>query len=181
MPDETGPALPPLPHELFRDMSGPFAVRLFDELAEADRPFYRITVASLAQMNRLRTIYLDRKPKPERHLWMRQALARKTASESAGHVIQTWLVKCHAPLLCRFLDSLGIPHEEDGTVESFPESPGAAALEKAVDELLAGDDPDVARAYLVSFCALNPELWPDFNQIVARRVPPPGESSAAAG
>lgn len=163
------------PSEIFRAMAPSMAQRLFAELSEADRPFYRVTVVALAQQNRLRPVFLDRKPKPERHLWMQKALSRKSASDSAGHIIQTWLVKCHPAILCRFLDSLDIPHDEDGTVEQFPDSPGREALEKAADALLAGDEPDVARIYLTAFCALNPGLWPEFAEIVAARTAPPDQ------
>jgi hypothetical protein len=169
MDPQAFPVPVPTINEIFNTLSPELALRLFGELSETDRQFYRTIVVSLAQINRLRPVFLDRKPKPERHLWMQRALTKKSSAELAAHVLQMWLVKCHPALLCRFLDALGIAHDPDGTVEHLPSSPGRDALEKAADDLLSGDEPDLAKIYLISFCSLNPGLWPELDEIVANR------------
>jgi len=50
-------------------------------------------------------------------------------------------------MLCDFLDSLGIKHDDNGTVDQIPpaEKP---ALENAVASLLAKYDPAIVAVYL---------------------------------
>lgn len=174
---------PPLPHELFRLVPPPLGVRLLAELAAADRLTYRAAMVAVAQDRRLRPVYLERKPKPERHAWMHAALGRRSVAAMAGQVLQAWLVRCQAPLLCTFLDALDIAHDADGTVEAFPECPPPARLRTAVDAAFAAHDPAVARLYFQAFCALHPDLWPPFNAMLAADprtawAPPPTATPA---
>ena len=63
------------------------------------------------------------------------ALGRKPSDIFAAHLLQAWLLGAQKPMLCDFLDSLGIKHDEDGTVEELPESPPREELQKAIDQL----------------------------------------------
>ena len=47
-----------------------------------------------------------------------------------------WLMGAQAPVLCDFLDALGIEHDEHGGIENLPEAPTADRLQTAVDGLL---------------------------------------------
>ncbi|MEO8350532.1 MAG: hypothetical protein ABI680_02305, partial [Chthoniobacteraceae bacterium] len=107
-------------HEIFARMSPAQAAQLFNYLREKEKPLYQATMDTLAKQRKLRAIFLEKKPLPERHAWM-QAIIGKTANASvAAHLLQIWLVGAHVKMLCDFLDALGIAHDENGTIEELP-------------------------------------------------------------
>ena len=65
------------------------------------------------------------------------ALGRKVSDTLATHLLQAWLLGAHKPMLCDFLDAVGIKRDEDGTVEDLPDSPAKEKMQKAVDQLVA--------------------------------------------
>ena len=70
-------------------------------------------------------------------------------------------------MLCDFLDSLGIKHDDNGTVEQIPAQPEKAALDAAVGTLLGKYDPSIVAVYLHAFQALDETGWPLLNEIIA--------------
>ena len=98
----------PTSHEIFAQMPPAVAEQLFTFLAEKETPLYESTIDALARQRNLRVIFVKRKPRGERHAWMREALGRKVNGTTGAHLLQIWLVAAHAPLLCDFLDGLGI-------------------------------------------------------------------------
>jgi hypothetical protein len=51
---------------------------------------------------------------------MQETLGKKNSDGIAAHLLQIWLVGAHAPLLCDFLDGLGIKHDETGRWKHCP-------------------------------------------------------------
>ncbi len=94
------------------------------------------------------------------------ALARPSSEPIAANVIQMWLMGTQSPLLCDFLDSLGIPHDEKGGIDSLPESPAPERLQAAVDGVLAKFPPDVVSIYLNSFQSMDIAGWPGLEEIL---------------
>src|SRR5438132_508710 len=84
----------------------------------------------------LRRDFIERRPRPERYAWFKEALGRKVNEGIAAHLLQIWLVGQHSQVLCDFLDSLGIKHDENGTVEELPPPPAREQLEQAINALL---------------------------------------------
>lgn len=156
------------PNEIFARMTADSANHIFGSIFEKEKPLYKNLIESLAKQRKLRPVFIERKPRPERFAWIKEALGRKANEGIAAHLLQIWLVSQHAPLLCDFLDALGIKHDENGTVDELPPAPGRAALEPAVETVLAKHDREVVAVYLHAFQALDDQGgWPALGEILA--------------
>ena len=154
------------PDEIFVRMPAHVADELFGFLHEREKPLYKASIDTLAKQRKLRPVFVERKPRPERHAWMREMLGRKTNRDVAAHLLQIWLVGAHAKLLCDFLDHLGIAHDENGTIEQLPEAPAKAKLAETVTALVAAHDPGVVAVYLHAFQALDDQGWPSLEELL---------------
>lgn len=155
-------------HELFRDMSTPLATELFAFLHEHEKPVYKAAIQGLANQRNLRAVFVERKPRDERHAWMKAALSRPVSDTLATHLVQAWLLGANKQMLCDFLDGLEIAHEEDGTVEIIPPSPPKEKLQAAVDQLLTKYNPQAVAVYLHAFRDMDSSVqWPPLNEILA--------------
>ena len=157
----------PTPHEIFAHMPPAVADQLFSFLEKNEKPLYQTTIDTLAKQRKLRMIFVMRKPRPERHAWMRDVLARAVNAGIAAHLLQIWLVGAHAKLLCDFLDGLGIAHDANGTIVALPPAPAKADLVKAIEPLFATHDPAVVAVYLHAFQALDDQGWPSLAELLA--------------
>lgn len=156
----------PKPYELFAALPPAVTEQLFSYVHEQEKPLYKATIDTLAKQRKLRPIFLERKPRQERHTWMKDALGRKVNEGVAAHLLQIWLVGAHAKLLCDFLDGLGIPHDENGTIEEVPPTPAKEALIKAIDPLFQTHDPAVIAVYLHAFQAFDDAGWPPLAELL---------------
>jgi hypothetical protein len=156
----------PKPYEIFSALSPALADQLFSFLIEREKPLYKATIDTLAKQRKLRPIFVERKPRADRHTWMKDMLGRKQNESVAAHLLQIWLVGAHAQLLCDFLDSLGIAHDENGTIENLPEAPAKDALVKSIDTLFTKHDPAVVVVYLHAFQALDEKGWPTLAELL---------------
>jgi hypothetical protein len=152
--------------DIFQRTSPALVSNLFAFLFEKEKPLYKATIEAVAKQRKLRPIFIERKPRDERHAWLHEALGRKASDAIAGHILQIWLVGQHAALLCDFLDGLGIKHDENGTVEQLPEQPEKALLEKVITDLLQKHDPEIVAVYLHAFQALNETGWGTLDEIL---------------
>ena len=143
------------PHEIFTRMTPDVASQIFSFLFEKEKPLYKATVDTLAKKRNLRPVFIERKPRQERFAWLKETLSRTANDGVAAHLLQVWLVGAQAPLLCGFLDALGIAHDENGTVEQLPPAPEKQKLAAAVDALVVKHDPAVVAVYLHTFQALH--------------------------
>jgi hypothetical protein len=158
------PAYSPRPtmyktNEIFAKMPAPVAAQLFAHLAEKEPKLLQATLLTLCQQRKIRTVFVERKPKQERFVWIRDGLARKQNEDVAAHILQIWLVGAHSKLLCDFLDGLGIQHDEHGTIEELPPAPDKAKLAEVVTSLVAKHDPSVVAVYLHAFQATDENGW----------------------
>ena len=154
-------------HEIFQRMSPGLAGRIFEHFHATERAGYRAAIEQLAPMQRLRPVFVLRRPKPEQFTWLRAALSRKGADLLASNMLQVWLVGTQTPMLCAFLDALGIAHDERGMIEQLPEAPGDEVLRAAVDALFAAHDPETVAVYLQAFVATDDRPWPNLAALVA--------------
>jgi hypothetical protein len=157
----------PKPYEIFAALSPAVSEQLFSFIQEREKPLYKATIDTLAKQRKLRPVFLERKPRPERHQWMKDALGRKINEAVAAHLLQIWLVGSQSKLLCDFLDSLGIAHDENGTIEALPPAPPKDKLKDTVDQLVTKHDPAIVAIYLHAFQALDEEGWPTLAELLA--------------
>jgi hypothetical protein len=149
----------PQPHEIFARMPPEVAAQLFTFLHDKEKALYKATIDTLAKQRKLRPVFIERKPREERHTWLRDTLSKKQNDDVAAQLLQIWFVGAQSKLLCDFLDALGIPHDENGTINELPPAPAKEALLKAIDECLAKHDAKVVAVYLHAFQALDEKGW----------------------
>lgn len=154
------------PHEIFARLPAPVAEPLFGHLFENEKPLYKATIDTLAKQRKLRAVFVERKPRAERHTWMREVLGKKVNDGVAAHLLQIWLVGAHSKLLCDFLDGFGIAHDENGTIEEMPAAPDKVKLKSVVDGILAKHDPGVVAVYLHAFQALDDKGWSTLEELL---------------
>jgi hypothetical protein len=145
-------------HELFGFMSPPLALDILAYTYESDKPLYRAALGAVAEARKLRPVFLERQPRPQRHATMLATLSRPTLELVAGNLLRTWLLKKHKQMLADFLDALGIPHQE-GVVEDLPPAMDEAKIRTAVDALLGKYPPEVVAVYLHAFSEMNTVGW----------------------
>ena len=153
-------------HELIGFMSPKMANQILEETQTNNREVYRALVASMAQAQKMRPVFIGRQPKERRHKNFVHMLSRTGAEEHAGNLIRAWLFKEHKDVLTDFLGKLGIEHEE-GMVDDLPESIGDAPLNEAVDLLLEKYDRELVAVYLTAFNASNENRWDNLDTMLA--------------
>jgi len=143
------------PYQIFQQMKPAVATRLFSEIEAREPKLYAATIQTLCQQRKLRPVFIEKKTVAERHVWLRDTVGKKLNEGVAAHLLQVWLLGCHKPMLCEFLDVLGIAHDDDGTINELPPAPEKSKLAAAVAALNAKFDADVVTVYLHTFQALD--------------------------
>jgi len=153
-------------HELIGFMSPKMANRILEDTQANNREVYRALVASMAQAQKMRPVFIGRQPKERRHKSFVQMLSRAGSEEHAGNLIRGWLFKEHKDVLTDFLGKLGIEHEE-GMVDDLPESISDDALNAAVELLIEKYDRELVAVYLTAFNASNENRWGNLDDLLA--------------
>ena len=153
-------------HELIGFMSPKMANRILEDTQANNREVYRALVASMAQAQKMRPVFIGRQPKERRHKSFVQMLSRAGSEEHAGNLIRGWLFKEHKDVLTGFLGKLGIEHEE-GMVNDLPESISDDALNAAVNLLIEKYDRELVAGYLTAFNASNENRWGNLDALLA--------------
>ena len=134
---------------------------------ENDKKLYHAALDAVAQFRKVRPIYLERQPRTERHVGVAQTLTRPALELAADSLIRNWLLKKHTAMLIDFLDALKISHDK-GAVENLPASVEDAALQSAVDGLLAKYPPEVVALYLHAFSDMNETRWANLDALLEK-------------
>lgn len=152
-------------HELIGFMSPALGVEILTFALETDKPLYRATLGAVAEARKVRPIFLERQPKPQRHSTMLATLARPGLEMVTANLLRTWLLKKYKQMLCDFLDALGIAHK-DGVVDDLPATMDDEKLRPAVDLLLSKYPREVAAVYLHAFQEMNEVTWPNLKTML---------------
>jgi hypothetical protein len=152
-------------HELFGFMSPALANEIISFTFESDKPAYKATLAGIANALHVRTIYLERQPRPQRHASMAHVLAKPGMDAVAGSLLRAWLIKKHQAMLVDFLNALEIKNEK-GVVDDLPKTMDDAKLKAAVETLLAKYPPEAVAVYLNAFNDMNEANWPNLNTML---------------
>ncbi|HMJ67039.1 MAG TPA: hypothetical protein VK615_16975 [Candidatus Binatia bacterium] len=154
------------PHELFAAMSPALSTEIFEYTHTNDKQLYHGALDVVAQMRKVRPVFLERQPRAERYATMRAVLSRPNAALAADNLIRNWLLKKHNAVLIDFLDSLKIKHDK-GVVETIPQSVDDAALKQGIDALLAKYPAETVALYLHAFNDMDEARWKNLNEILA--------------
>jgi hypothetical protein len=152
-------------HEIVGFMSPTLATEILTWAHQDDKPLYKAMLAAVAQARKVRPIFMERQPRPERHTAMLATLARPSMENNASTLIRTWLLKKHKVLLVDFLDALGVQHE-DGVVDDLPPAMEDDKLRAGVEALLAKHPHEIVSVYLNAFNGMNETNWPLLQQML---------------
>ena len=152
-------------HELLGFMSSGLAVEILTSMHEDDKAVYRTTLGAVAEVRKVRPVFLERQPKPQRHAAMVATLARPALETVTANLIRAWLLKKYKQMLCDFLDGLGIAHT-DGVVDDLPATIDDSKLHTSVDSLLAKYPREVVAVYLHAFQGMNEVEWPNLKTML---------------
>jgi len=153
-------------YEIFGRCSFPLANEIFVYLQEKEKPVYKAVIQNLANQRKLRPVFVERKPKPERHTWLQQALARKPADDLATQVLQIWLLGSQQPMICEFLDALQVKHDGKGVVDQLPAEPEREKVQAAVNQILEHTGPETVTIYLHLFQMMDDAGWKHLQEIL---------------
>jgi hypothetical protein len=140
---------------------------VFTFLLDHEKPVYKAMIQNIASRRKLRPIFIERKPKNERHVWLRQALSLKSSDDLAIQLFQIWLLGAHKDMICDFLDLLGIKHDGKGVVDNLPPEPAREALIEAITKLLEKHPREVVAVYLHAFQAMDETGWSTLDEVLA--------------
>ncbi len=152
-------------HELLGFMSPALALEILTYAYEQDKALYHAVLSAVAEARKLRPVYLERQPRPQRHSMMLTTLTRPAMELVAGNLLRTWLLKKYKQMLVDYLDALGITHQ-DGVVEDLPKTMDDAKLKAAVEGLLAKYPPETVAVYLHAFNDMNEAEWPNLKAML---------------
>jgi hypothetical protein len=152
-------------HEIFSGLTPAEAHELFESLHEANKPAYKGVMQAAASRRKLRPVFLERKPRAERHQWMQGVLAQPATEELSLELLQNWLLGPQRPMLSDFLDACGIEHQE-GLVDDIPAQPAREKVDAAVDAIAAKYSPLAVKVYLNLFQPTDAGAWPDLDALL---------------
>src|SRR5262245_53781562 len=152
-------------HELLGFMSPALSAEILEHSHQFDKELYRATMAAVAQARRVRPVFLERRPRKDRHADMLATLSKPSMELAAGSLVRGWLLKKHKALLCDFLDALGLTHKE-GVVDDLPPSVEDEKLRGAVEKVLANHPHEVVAVYLHAFYEMNEARWENLKTLL---------------
>ena len=153
-------------YELLAFISPELALRILGDTATDNKEVYEATLGAVAQVQRVRPVFLKRQPKSSRHKLMLKSLVRPGFNEAASGLIRGWLLKQQLDMVKQFLDALGIEHEK-GVVEELPNSVADDKLNAAIDTLLTDRDKEIVVLYLHAFHTMNDAGWNNLEELLA--------------
>jgi hypothetical protein len=174
MPSPTHTLWPTLPPQLANDIL--LAVQ------KANKKLYRTAVEVMAPRMGVRVPTLLEMPKAGRHATWIQILSRPEMEVLSFNLLSAWLIEAQRPMLCAWLDALGIEHGQNGCADVFPPQPDAAVLKKGVDLLLKDFDPQIVGVYLRTFNQIDETQWPALDELLRNdpRLQPKAPALAGA-
>ncbi|MEO6846941.1 MAG: hypothetical protein ABI443_05720 [Chthoniobacterales bacterium] len=152
--------------EILESLTPDLIEEIFSSIHALDKASYRSLIQSLATRKKLRPVYLERKPRIERHLWMRDQLVWSSNRDLSDQVLQIWLLSACQPMICDFLDKLKIPHDGQGIVDVLPKEPDASLVQKTVKSLLETYPPIQVAVYLQFFADMADTPWEELQKLL---------------
>ncbi len=158
--------MPTPTHLLWPTLPAPLALEILLSVQKTNKKLYRTAVEVMAPRIGVRVPILLETPKVERHSAWIAILARPEMEVLSFNLLSTWLIETQRPMLCAWLDALGIEHADNGCADTFPPPPEAAKLKKGVAILLDKFDPVIVGVYLRSFNQIDETQWPALDEIL---------------
>ena len=158
--------MPSPTHTIWPTLSPQLANDILLAVQKGNKKLYRTAVEVMAPRMGIRVPTLLETPKAQRHSTWIQILGRPEMEVLSFNLLSAWLIESQRPMLCAWLDALGIEHGDNGCADNFPPQPDATALKKGVDLLLEKFDPRIVGVYLRTFNQIDETQWPALDEIL---------------
>lgn len=153
-------------HTIWPQLSPELGQDILLTIQKENKKLYRTAIEILAPQMRIRVPLLLEMPKQKRHAAWIQILGHPAMEVLGFNLLSAWLISSQRPMLCAWLDSLGIPHGDNGCADDFPAEPDSALLKKGIDQLLTQFDPTHVSIYLRTFNEIDETHWPALKEII---------------
>ncbi len=154
-------------HEILAFMPQDLAQEILDHAYNTDKGNYRLALKAVADARRVRPVFLQQKPRVERHKDMLTVLCRPQLEPVTGQLLSSWLINTQGPMLTDFMDALGIAHER-GVIADCPTTVDDTKLTAAIDLLLGRYPQPKVAVYLNSFYVTCDVQWPKLAECLER-------------
>jgi hypothetical protein len=158
--------MPSPTHILWPLLPATLANEILLSVQKSNKKLYRTALEVMAPRMGVRVPILIEMPKTQRHATWIQILGRPEMEVLSFNIVSTWLIDTQTPMLCAWLDSLGIAHGDNGCADSFPPEPDAALLKKGVDVLLGKFEPTHVSIYLRAFNCIDETHWAALDELL---------------
>ena len=158
--------MPTPTHAIWPNLQPQLANDILLSVQKTNKKLYRTALEVMAPRMGIRVPTLIEMSKVQRHATWIQILARPEMEVLSFNILSTWLIETQRPMLCAWLDALGIEHAENGCADTFPPEPDAALFKKGVDVLLKQFDPVLVSVYLRCFNQIDETHWPELDKIL---------------
>jgi hypothetical protein len=158
--------MPTPTHAIWPALPPALANEILISVQKTNKKLYRTALEVMAPRMGVRVPTLMEMPKAGRHATWARILAYPQMEVLSFNLVSTWLIEEQRPMLCAWLDSLGIAHGENGCADDFPPEPPAAKLRAGVDTLLAKFDPLLVSIYLRAFNQIDETHWAALDEII---------------
>jgi len=158
--------MPTPTHTLWSVLPQQLANDILLSVQKSNKKLYRTAVEVMAPRMGVRVPLLIEMPKAKRHADWIKILARPEMEVLSFNLLSTWLIEAQRPMLCAWLDALGIEHADNGCADTFPPQPDASLLKKGVDLLLEKFDPATVSVYLRCFNQIDETQWPALDELL---------------
>jgi hypothetical protein len=174
--------MPTPTHTLWQTMPTRLAHDILLSVQKSNKKLYRTAIEVMAPRMGIRIPKLLESPKVQRHSAWIPILARPEMEVLSFNILSTWLIETQRPMLCAWLDALGIEHADNGCADSFPPQPEMVKLKQGVETLLEKFDPVIVSIYLYSFNQIDETQWPALDEILRNepRLQPKSPTPASA-
>ena len=159
--------MPSPTHAIWSTLSPQLANDILLSVQKGNKKLYRTAVEVMAPRMGIRVPTLLEMPKAQRHATWIQILARPEMEVLSFNILSTWLIETQRPMLCAWLDALGIEHGENGCADNFPPQPDAALVKKSVELLLKQFDSRIVGVYLRTFNQIDETQWAALDEILS--------------
>ena len=158
--------MPTPTHAIWPALPPALANEILISVQKSNKKLYRTALEVMAPRMGVRVPILMETPKAQRHATWARILAYPQMEVLSFNLLSTWLIEEQRPMLCAWLDSLGIPHGDNGCADDFPPEPAAEKLRAGVDTLLEQFDPLVVSVYLRAFNQIDETHWPALDELL---------------
>lgn len=156
-------------YELWKDLPPKLHHELLEAVYLNNKKSYRNVVNQMAKNLRYRPERLLETARKERHQLFQPVLSLPQFHLLTQNILMDWLRYTQTPMLAKFLDALGIPHDGTGCSDTFPAQLDDTKLPAAVDALYASFPKDHVALYLKTFDAVTGVPSPKLQELITAK------------